>query len=130
MTDTEKLALVYKKYKKLQAAIFAVKFYLDKPYPDDERWTPYTRFVGPAEIMVQEAFKGQDVGELWAMGETDTEEPRQYDADGNLKINGQEWFERFEKELAQLHEDYFYNKTIGVGKSDVWFAAKKAAGIE
>ncbi|MFE7720112.1 hypothetical protein ACFU44_13845 [Nocardia rhizosphaerihabitans] len=62
-------ALIYKKYKGLDAALFAVKPHLDKPYPDDPRWTPWSRFVEPREIMLRRAFKGEDIGELEAMGE-------------------------------------------------------------
>lgn len=61
--------LVEKKFRKLEHGIFAIKPFLDKPYPDDPRWTPYTRFIQPREIMVRQALKGNDVGELWAMGE-------------------------------------------------------------
>lgn len=62
-------ALIYKKYKDLSAGLFAVKPNLDKPYPDDPRWTPWSRFVEPREIMLRRAFKGEDIGELEAMGE-------------------------------------------------------------
>lgn len=59
------IALSVKKFKKLAAAVFAVDFYLNKPYPDDDRWTPYTRFVGPAmEALKAALFKNEDVGEL------------------------------------------------------------------
>lgn len=69
MTDQEKLALIEKKYKKLYAGLFGIKPFLDKPYPDDERWTPWTRFVEPRLKMMSEAFKGVDIGELAAMAE-------------------------------------------------------------
>lgn len=61
------LKLVQKKYSKLWAALFAVQFYLDKPYPDDTRWTPWSRFVGPATQMMQAALKGEDIGDLEGM---------------------------------------------------------------
>jgi hypothetical protein len=65
---TQHHELIVKKLKKFEAAIFAVKFYLDKPYPDDERWTPYTRFVGPRLKMLEVAItKGEDIGDLAAM---------------------------------------------------------------
>lgn len=64
----EAVKLVEDKFEKLEHGIFAVLPLLDKPYPDDPRWTPYERFIHPREIMVREALKGNDVGELWAMG--------------------------------------------------------------
>jgi hypothetical protein len=52
---------------KLRSGIFGIEPYLNKPFPDDPRWTPYTRFVEPYltnltyiidELIIQEA-KGQ-----------------------------------------------------------------------
>ncbi|MFC8583321.1 hypothetical protein ACFUGD_01910 [Streptomyces sp. NPDC057217] len=34
--------------RRLSSALIAVAPLLDKPYPDDPRWTPWTRFVAPA----------------------------------------------------------------------------------
>lgn len=39
--------------KQLESAVFAVKPLLDNPYPDDSRFTPYTRFVGPRLEMLR-----------------------------------------------------------------------------
>lgn len=33
--------------RRLWAGLMAVKPLLDQPYPDDPRWTPWTRFVEP-----------------------------------------------------------------------------------
>lgn len=50
--------------KKLRSGLFAVEPQLNKPYPDDPRWTPYTRFVEPhltnltyiiEQLIIQEA---------------------------------------------------------------------------
>jgi hypothetical protein len=68
--ELKALSLVKEKYKKLEHGIFAIDFYINKPYPDDTRWTPYTRFIHPRMIMVQKALEGEGVGELWAMGES------------------------------------------------------------
>ncbi|WP_439946482.1 hypothetical protein [Streptomyces sp. BBFR109] len=66
--ETERTFL-YKKYKELWAGLMAIKPHLDKPFPDDPRWTPWSRFVHPRMVMLQQAFKGNDVGELEAMGD-------------------------------------------------------------
>lgn len=42
------------------AACIAVKGRLDQPYPDDDRWTPWTRFVEPALHRLDEALAGPD----------------------------------------------------------------------
>lgn len=34
--------------RRLTSALIAVEHNLDKPYPDDPRWTPWTRWVEPA----------------------------------------------------------------------------------
>jgi predicted nuclease with TOPRIM domain len=52
-----------------------------------------------------------------------SEEPRQYDQYGNLKINGREWYDKFMEELG----DYDF---LDVDAEKVTLAAKKAAGIE
>lgn len=67
---TEKIALIRSKYQKLENGIFAVMYYLDKPYPDDDRWTPYSRFIHPKMIMVRKALSGADVSEMWAIQES------------------------------------------------------------
>jgi hypothetical protein len=71
ITEQTRLAreLLEEKYKKLAAGIFAVKPYLDKPYPDDPRWTPYTRFIEPRMKMMHEAIEGNDIGQLAAMAQ-------------------------------------------------------------
>lgn len=66
----KRVKLIENKYKGLEHGIFAVMFYLDKPYPDDPRWTPYSRFIHPKMIMIRKAIEGEDVGEMWAMQES------------------------------------------------------------
>lgn len=66
----ERVRLVKSKYTSLEHGIFAVMYYLDKPYPDDERWTPYSRFIHPKMIMVRKALDGEDVPEMWAIQES------------------------------------------------------------
>ena len=39
------------------SALIAVKGHLDQPYPDDDRWTPWTRFVEPALQRLDESVK-------------------------------------------------------------------------
>lgn len=51
-------------------------------------------------------------------------EPRQYDQMGNLKVNGQEWFDRFMKVLPISDLAGEYSEAV------VLETAKKAAGIE
>lgn len=52
-------------------------------------------------------------------------DPRmQFDKYGNLKINGEEWYRRFEKELNAPKTAIFFNM------SHILNAAKRAAGIE
>jgi hypothetical protein len=64
----ERLKLIKKQLHKLNAGIIAVDFNLNKPYPDDPRWTPYSRFVGPRLKMLSAAvFQGVEMGELEAM---------------------------------------------------------------
>lgn len=54
------------------ASCIAVKGKLDQPYPDDERWTPWTRFIEPALRRLDEAEK--DLRE--ALARLDTNERR------------------------------------------------------
>src|SRR5882672_994244 len=57
--------LIKKQTHKLNAGLIAVDFYLNKPYPDDPRWTPYTRFIGPRLKMLSRAvFNNEEIGEL------------------------------------------------------------------
>mgnify|MGYP000439278058 CR=1 FL=1 len=44
-TDPYTLVDLRDAVKKVQFGVFAVMPYIDKPYPDDPRWTPYTRFI-------------------------------------------------------------------------------------
>lgn len=46
MSDIVKQAKDAKR--RLHAAFIATMSHTDKPYPDDERWTPWTRFLRPA----------------------------------------------------------------------------------
>jgi hypothetical protein len=46
-TDPYTLKDLHEAAKKLRSGLFAVEPYLNKPYADDPRWTPYTRFVEP-----------------------------------------------------------------------------------
>jgi hypothetical protein len=59
--------LIREKYRKLKAGLFAVKPHLDKPYPDDPRWSPWTRFVEPRLRMMDAALEERDIGELEAL---------------------------------------------------------------
>ncbi|GAQ64090.1 hypothetical protein [Streptomyces scabiei] len=43
--------------RRLTSALIAVEPLLVKPYPDDPRWTPWTRFVGPALKELTDALK-------------------------------------------------------------------------
>lgn len=135
MTDKEKLDLVYKKFKKLHAGLFGVKFYLDKPFPDDDRWTPWTRFIEPYLKMMSVAFEGEDIGELSVWAELGEQEVRQYDTHGQLKINGDAWYAKFYDYLTEPGND---EVKLGLELDgvdvlrtvDVMSAAKKAAGID
>lgn len=69
MTDTEKLELLRRKYNRLNSGLLAIKPYLSEPYPDDQRWSPWTRFVEPRLKVMSKAFEGVDMGELAAMAE-------------------------------------------------------------
>lgn len=52
MTDAEKEAVRH-----LAAALIAIEPHLSTPYPDDPRWTPWTRFVEPPlEYLYELAF--------------------------------------------------------------------------
>lgn len=44
------------------AALETVKFHLVKPYPDDPRWTPWSRFVEPAVTKLIEADRARTAG--------------------------------------------------------------------
>lgn len=48
----------------LRAGCIAVSSHLSEPYPDDERWTPWTRFVEPClyrfDEVLNEALAGPD----------------------------------------------------------------------
>lgn len=52
----------------LNAALIAVKHHLDTPYPDDPRWTPWTRFVGPARANLSQTI--DDLCEILASIDT------------------------------------------------------------
>jgi hypothetical protein len=43
--------------RRLTSALIAVEPLLTKPYPDDPRWTPWTRFVGPALKELSDALR-------------------------------------------------------------------------
>lgn len=43
--------------RRMNSALIAVESHLTKPYPDDPRWTPWTRFVGPALQGLTEALQ-------------------------------------------------------------------------
>lgn len=43
--------------REIVASLIAVKPHLDKPYPDDPRWTPWTRFVERTLARVDELAK-------------------------------------------------------------------------
>lgn len=43
--------------RRLTSALIAVEPLLTEPYPDDPRWTPWTRFVGPALKELSDALK-------------------------------------------------------------------------
>lgn len=53
------------------------------------------------------------------------EEPRQYDAYGNLKVNGQEWYDRFIDELDKLEPTSHTPNRI-----NVVLVAKRASVLE
>lgn len=55
-----------------------------------------------------------------------TQEPHQFDVHGNLKINGQEWYERFEKELNEYYEQAGADYVPQI----VYEAAKRATGLQ
>lgn len=80
--------LILKKYKYLRAGLLGIKPILDKPYPDDPRWTPWTRFVEPRLIMLEEAFKGNDMGQLAALAFSKKEPPVR-NVTGNTEITGE-----------------------------------------
>jgi hypothetical protein len=50
--------------REIAASLIAVKPHLDKPYPDDPRWTPWTRFIERTLERVDELAKlaGADRG--------------------------------------------------------------------
>lgn len=47
-TLAEQLAQVQEARRSVIAALITVHGFLDTPYPDDPRWTPWTRFIEPA----------------------------------------------------------------------------------
>jgi hypothetical protein len=53
-TATELAAQVVDTRRQIIGAFMAVKGYLDTPYPDDPRWTPWTRFVERALTRVDD----------------------------------------------------------------------------
>jgi hypothetical protein len=61
------LDLVRQKYSKLWAGLVTVQPVLNQPYPDDPRWTPWTRFVAPRMEMLLAALDGEDIDELEGM---------------------------------------------------------------
>jgi hypothetical protein len=63
----ERQKLSQKQFNHLEAALFAVKPLLDKPYPDDSRWSPWSRFVAPALLMAERAINGGEIGQMAAM---------------------------------------------------------------
>lgn len=46
-TEPYTLQDLKKAVSQLKAGLFAIMYYIDKPFPDDARWTPYTRFIEP-----------------------------------------------------------------------------------
>ena len=51
----EPKALASAAKRRLHSTLIALSNRLDKPYPDDERWTPWTRFVLPMIDVVDSA---------------------------------------------------------------------------
>lgn len=67
-TEPYTLKDLHEAAKKLRSGLFAVEPHLNKPYPDDPRWTPYRRFVEPnlqylshvvEQLIIQEAKDGE-----------------------------------------------------------------------
>jgi hypothetical protein len=56
------LARVRKASRRVTSALIAVEPRLTQPYPDDPRWTPWTRFVGPALKELQAALQPGPAG--------------------------------------------------------------------
>jgi hypothetical protein len=54
-TDEVDITVIRYRWSKLKAGLFAVDPLLKKPYPDDERWTPWTRFIGPQASQLERA---------------------------------------------------------------------------
>jgi hypothetical protein len=46
----------------LMSAMIAVEGHLNRPYPEDPRWTPWSRFVEPALARLSEALGAQKRG--------------------------------------------------------------------
>ena len=76
MTCEDQLALLKRQYKKLWAALVTIQPDLSKPYPDDPRWTPWTRFVAPRMEMMHAALDGEEIGELAAMARVQRKQGR------------------------------------------------------
>lgn len=49
----------------LWTGLFAIKPHLDKPYPEDGRWTPWTRFVE------QELARAEHAADAWRAARID-----------------------------------------------------------
>ena len=52
---TDALRELLEDAKRVFTAGLTVKPYLDSPYPDDDRWTPWTRFLRPALVRLDES---------------------------------------------------------------------------
>jgi hypothetical protein len=66
-----RLTLIRRQFSRLRAGLIVVEPLLTKPYPDDDRWTPWSRFVAPRLRMLEAAFRGEEMGELaalWSVG--------------------------------------------------------------
>jgi len=72
-TEPYTLKDLHEASKKLRSGLFAVEPLINKPYPDDPRWTPYTRFVEPyllsltyviEQLVIQEAQKANPRKEI------------------------------------------------------------------
>lgn len=73
----ERTDLINLKFKALEAGLIAVSNHLDKPFTDDPRWTPWSRFILPRAKMVREAIKGNDIGEMAAMAQSKPKEKQE-----------------------------------------------------